>query len=151
MFLQCPKLQEILLWIGKTQHYMGQWHTCTDIVQFSLSLNKTDRAGFLLVYSAICWTIWKYRNEIIFRNSTPKSARNLIFLIISLVEYWTGSVPKKVKEAVLQNAVLCGAYAAAYAYAVGNRICVCGWKPHRKKHMRSNMRFRICGRIFGRI
>jgi hypothetical protein len=25
-----------------------------------------------------------------FRNATPKTARNIIFLIISLVHYWTG-------------------------------------------------------------
>lgn len=87
LFLNCPKIQEILFWLGKTQQHMFHWDTCTDIVQFSLSLVKTDREGFLLVYSAICWTIWKYRNDIIFRHSTPKSARNIILLIISLVEY----------------------------------------------------------------
>lgn len=61
------------------------------LYQFTITLNATDINVSLLVYSAICWTIWKYKNEISFRQATHKSAKNIILLIISLVEYWTGN------------------------------------------------------------
>lgn len=53
-----------------------------------------------MVFSSICWTIWKHRNEMCFQNATLKSGRQLILLIVSLLEYWLGSqqTKKKTKE-----------------------------------------------------
>ena len=46
--------------------------------------------AFLMVFSAICWTIWKHRNDLCFNKVPIKTGRNLIFLIISLLHYWLG-------------------------------------------------------------
>ena len=47
----------------------------------------------------MCWTLWKVRNESSINHKEVPTIRNIILLIISLVEYWTGHVTKKVKEA----------------------------------------------------
>lgn len=52
----------------------------------------------LLVFSAICWTIWKHRNELCFESGKKKTTRQIILLIISLVHYWTGQVKPRVQE-----------------------------------------------------
>lgn len=54
-------------------------------------LISKGRSTFLLVCSALCWTIWKYRNEFCFQLIAPKSLKQIVLLIISLVKYWTGS------------------------------------------------------------
>lgn len=77
---------------------MTEWSTCTNIVNFAITLSPDDQQAFLIVYSVICWTIWKHRNEIFFNNKTKKSARNIILLIISLVSYWIESASKKLKD-----------------------------------------------------
>lgn len=53
---------------------------------------------FLLVFSATCW---KHGNEVSFQNLQPKTARNLIYLIIYLVLYWTSH--KKIKKQVQEE------------------------------------------------
>ena len=51
----------------------------------------------LLVCSALCWTIWKYRNELCFNTGNAKTPKQIILLKISLVSYWTGTVKEPVK------------------------------------------------------
>ena len=99
LFLTCPFTQQIWFWLGKSQDSMHTWSNCNDILQFASTLPKTEQMGFLIMYSALCWTIWKYRNGICFNHSPLKTARNIILLIISLITYWTGHMSKKLKEA----------------------------------------------------
>jgi hypothetical protein len=42
--------------------------------------------------SGLCWSIWKLRNSIIFKQSKISSNRNMIILICSLIDYWTEMV-----------------------------------------------------------
>lgn len=73
------------------------WHTWDDIFQYSLSLHNYERTGILVVLSAVCWVIWKYRNDLCFNDCTTKSARSIILLIKSIVDYWTCTMKNQAK------------------------------------------------------
>lgn len=97
LFLTCTVAKQVWFWMGKSQFFFfTQWNTMEDIIEFSFTLSKSEQQAFLMVFSAICWTIWKHRNELCFQNAQPKSGRNIIFLTISLLHYWLGN--KKTKE-----------------------------------------------------
>lgn len=102
LFLKCRFTQQVWFWMGQSQLRFKTWNTIQDILEFAYTLTKYSRQAFLLVFSGFCWTIWKHRNEICFQQIPVKSGRQLILLIISLVEYWTGSkrVKKKVRTAI---------------------------------------------------
>lgn len=102
IFITCPVAKQVWFWMGKSQHYFIQWNTMEDIIEFSFTLPKTEQQAFLMVFSAICWTIWKHKNELCFTNTQPKSGRNIIFLIISLLQYWLGN--KKIKVQTKEQA-----------------------------------------------
>ena len=89
LFLECQFVKQIWFWMGQCQSHFLDWHNMNDIRKFALSLPTDQRTAFLTVFCAICWTVWKHRNEISFQNMQPKSARNVILLIMSLVLYWT--------------------------------------------------------------
>lgn len=72
----------------------------SDIVTFALTLKAENRSAFLIVVSAVCWSIWKHRNSICLSEMTVKTTRNLVLLIRSLVLYWLGHVKEKIKDAV---------------------------------------------------
>lgn len=95
LFLKCPLIQQIWFWLGETQDYMHNWDTFEDINDFALHLPGTQRAGFLIVVSALCWVVWKYYDDIFFDNSLIKIARSIILIIKFLVLYWTGNLKKK--------------------------------------------------------
>ena len=102
LFLQCSITQQVWFWLGHNQDIFSQWSICGDIVEYGIHLPKLRKIGFFLIFSALCWTIWKSRNDICFNRKEIPSIRTLILLIISLVEYWTGHVPKKAKEATFE-------------------------------------------------
>ena len=79
---------------------MQNWHTWDDIIHFAQSLDFANRTGFMIVLSAVSWSIWKHRNEVCFSNCNVKTARSLILLIKTLCGYWSGNLKKKVKDAV---------------------------------------------------
>lgn len=79
---------------------MHLWHTWDDIIDFACSLHSFDRIGFLIVLSAVTWSIWKHRNELCYNNMQIKSARSLILMIKSLCLYWICVMKKKVKDVV---------------------------------------------------
>jgi hypothetical protein len=56
-----------------------------------MSLPNNEKIAFLIVFSVICWTIWKHQNNLCFNKVPIKTGRNLIFLIISLLHYWLGA------------------------------------------------------------
>ena len=67
-----------------------------------MELPKSEQIAFVLIFSATCWTLWKHRNEICFQQLHPKSAKSIIYLIISLLLYWIGG--KKTKKTVQDEA-----------------------------------------------
>ena len=46
--------------------------------------------------SVACWTLWKHRNNICFTGAPCKNNISLLFLIISLLNYWLGNVKEKI-------------------------------------------------------
>lgn len=97
-------VQQIWYWLGKNSLYFREWRSLQSILHFAMSLGPSDRTAFLIVFSATCWTLWKHRNEICFHNIAPKTARTLIYLIISLVLYWTGhsKFKKKIQDQIFE-------------------------------------------------
>lgn len=57
LFLNCPLTQQIWFWLGQSQEYMHQWASFDDIIQFAVQLPTTQRYSFLIVFSALCWTV----------------------------------------------------------------------------------------------
>lgn len=102
LFLNCQLVSQILFWLGKQQLQCSHWHTLEEVFHFAITLPPLEKTAFLIVFSATCWTVWKHRNEVCFNNAQPKTARSLIYLIISLVMYWTGN--KKTKARTQQEA-----------------------------------------------
>lgn len=98
LFLKCPVARQIWFWFGNSQHHFSNWKTIADIFNFSGSLSKNQQIAFLVVFSAICWTLWKHRNALIFQDAKIHTIRSIILLIISLFEYWAGNIPKKIKQ-----------------------------------------------------
>lgn len=98
LFLNCQLVRHVLQWVGNNTIDCTQWGTLQEVFEFAVTLPSKDRTVFLIIFSAVCWTIWKHRNEVCFNNSPPKTARALIYLIISLVVYWTGH--KKTKPSL---------------------------------------------------
>lgn len=56
--------------------------------------------AFLIVVSAVIWSIWKHRNDLCFNNVREYTARNLILQILSLISYWSGTLKEDIQEAV---------------------------------------------------
>ena len=102
LFLHCTLARHVWFWLGNCQDHFCDWNSCKDVMIFALQLAPRQRVGFLLVFSAMCWTIWKHRNKICFQLYNIKSNKSLILLIVSLVEYWTGNTKQQVKEAVVE-------------------------------------------------
>ena len=86
--------------MGSCQQASIHWTKFSDIVHFANQLPPHQRAAMLLVFSAVCWTIWKHRNELCFESGKQKTIRQIILLIISLVHYWTGQVKPQVQESM---------------------------------------------------
>jgi zinc-binding in reverse transcriptase len=107
LFFTCHIAKQIWFWMGLCQNYFLQWHSIEDVVEFALALPLLRRKSFLIVLCAVCGALWKHRNNMIFRDSTHTSIRNLICLIISLVNYWAGGFPitlvHKVKQWLPEN------------------------------------------------
>jgi hypothetical protein len=102
LFITCPLARQVWFWMGKCNQYFTEWSSMDDIISFVVALPKHDKTAFLMVLSALCWTIWKHRNELCFQNVHLKTDRNIIFLIISFLNYWLGS--KKTKQQVRDGA-----------------------------------------------
>jgi hypothetical protein len=75
-------VRQVWFWMGICQDLIGHWTSVTDILQYTGSLLGKDRCAFGTMLSAVCWTIWKYRNEVIFKQSDT-TVRNTIILTIS--------------------------------------------------------------------
>lgn len=83
-------LEQVWFWMGDCQMLFTQRDNFQDILQFALTLHSIVRNAFLTVVSTVCWCLWKTRNEVTFHSSSVKSVRNMILLICSLVQHWSG-------------------------------------------------------------
>lgn len=69
-------------------------------MHFACSLPKNLQMAFLLVFSALSWTIWKLRNELCFQHHTSKTFRSTILMIIALTNYWTDLVKRQARDVI---------------------------------------------------
>jgi hypothetical protein len=76
--------------MGISQNYLSYWHSIKDMIEFALSLSSLMRNSFMIALSVVCWDLWKHKNQLIFKSAIHTSTRNLICLILSLVNYWAG-------------------------------------------------------------
>jgi hypothetical protein len=90
LFFTCYIAKQIWFWMALSQNYFPYWQSIKDVLEFALSLSPLMRKSFLIALSAVCWALWKHRNQIIFKSANHTSIRNLICLILSLVNYWAG-------------------------------------------------------------
>jgi hypothetical protein len=90
LFLTCYVARQIWFWMSLSQKYFSHWHSIKDVVDFALSLPFLRRQSFMIALCAMCWTLWKHRNIIVFKSSSHTSIRNILCLIMTLVNYWAG-------------------------------------------------------------
>lgn len=57
LFLTRPLAQQIWFWMGNNQHYFTKWTTIQDIIAFAGSLKGRSKTAFLIMFSALVWTI----------------------------------------------------------------------------------------------
>ena len=101
LFLKCRLAQHLWFWMGKSQDQFYTWNSVADIITFALSLPKHSQTAFLIMFSALCWTIWKIRNESCFHHTKQKSFRSIVLMVVSLINYWTGAIKKHSRELVV--------------------------------------------------
>jgi hypothetical protein len=89
--------------MGKSQDQFYTWTSVADIITFALSLPKHSQTAFLIMFSALCWTIWKIRNESCFQHTKQKSFRSIVLMVVSLINYWTGAIKKHLREMVVAD------------------------------------------------
>lgn len=98
LFFNCKQVQKIWFWLGKSQDFFYTWNSIIDIFDFAAQFSGVKQKNFLIILSTICWTLWRYRNEICFQSSTNKSIRAIILLIIYVFEYWVGHMDIRIRE-----------------------------------------------------
>lgn len=100
LFLNCSLAQQVWRCICSSKVSVEDWFSVKDVIKYAVSLQSSKKIAFLLIVSVICWTLWKHRNKICFQNKHVKTTKSIIYLIISLILYWTGSkkTKKKVQE-----------------------------------------------------
>lgn len=100
LFFTCPFTKQIWFYTGTCQSVSSNWSKFSDVIHFARQLPYSQKIALLIVCSAVCWTLWKLRNEMCFTNGKKKTHRQILFLIISLVQYWSGSVKETVKDSI---------------------------------------------------
>jgi hypothetical protein len=58
-------------------------------MHFSRSLSGKIKKSFLVALNAVCLCIRKIRNRLIFKDGSVPTVRNMICLILSLLQYWS--------------------------------------------------------------
>lgn len=89
LFVQCSFVRQIWFWLEACQEVFFQWFSVDDIVNFALSLPSSSQKTFLIVFSALAWTVWRQRNSICFENKPCPTDKNIILSILTTVVYWT--------------------------------------------------------------
>lgn len=100
LFLKCPYIAQIWFWMGQFQNFYGDWTSLENIQSLAQSLPLKQREAMLMVVSAICWGVWKTRNAVCFDNKPVPTIRQLLLLICSLLDYWTGTKKRYVMQFV---------------------------------------------------
>ena len=100
LILHCSIAKQIWFYMGECQNMIHIWVSFDDVFDYVHSLNGSEKYAFLVVFSAVCWVIWKTRNDCTFRSVTIPSIRNMILLTCSLVHWWTGLARGEVQKLV---------------------------------------------------
>jgi hypothetical protein len=69
---------------------------------YAQALPYKEKCAFLTILSAVCWSLWKCRNDIVFNDKHVGSNRNLLIVICSLLHYWSGLGKKDVQGLMKQ-------------------------------------------------
>src|ERR1017187_5999320 len=86
--------------MGLSQQCYKSWSSIKDIVQFACSLPNHMQISFLVVFSAISWTVWKLRNDLCFNHSNNKTFRTIILMIVALANYWSDLVKRQARDVI---------------------------------------------------
>lgn len=81
--------------MGVSQLNLPDWNKFEEILEYALSLQKSEQKAFLIETSAICWCIWKHRNDVCSSHKKPHSIRTMFIMINSTVNYRIGPRSKK--------------------------------------------------------
>lgn len=73
-----------------SQAYLPLWHSLEDILSFAYSLSKQSRVDFLMVFSALSWSVCLLRNKMCFQIFAGESVKSYVLRIINLVNLWVG-------------------------------------------------------------
>ena len=78
LFLKCPYVAQIWLWMGNFKNFYGDWTSLEQIFHLAHTLNPKQKEAILMVISTICWCVWRTRNAICFDNTLLPTIRNMI-------------------------------------------------------------------------
>lgn len=59
LFLKCPQAKKIWFLLGNSTLCFNDWSYCYNIFDFSCQLGSVKQICFLVIFSAVCWMIWK--------------------------------------------------------------------------------------------
>lgn len=57
LFFKCHYAQKIWGWVGGCQSLCNQWNSIADVIQFAVTLPKTQKTAFLIMVCAVVWII----------------------------------------------------------------------------------------------
>jgi hypothetical protein len=83
-------------WSLDTDTYLMKWYL------LPLFLSESNRKTFLIILCAVYWSIWIMRNYISFQHTPCISNRNMLIKICSLIQYWSRTMPQKIKSKMKQ-------------------------------------------------
>jgi zinc-binding in reverse transcriptase len=128
LFVQCEFVRQIWFWMGICQDLSIYWYNLEDVLTYAQSPPRKERTAFLTVLSAVCWSMWKYRNNIIFKDKQGNTIRNLIILICSSLNYGSGLF-KREEQVLIKNWMLQDLDMIPLQ-CISPVLCLAGWILH---------------------
>lgn len=68
------------------------------------SLGSLVALPLTLCLAAICWAIWKRRNEACFENKKLKHPAEIVIHICALLSYWAGLYGSEIQDKIVEGA-----------------------------------------------
>jgi zinc-binding in reverse transcriptase len=97
LMVLCLFVQTVWFWMGICQNLSPYRYSFDDVMIYAQALPYKEKCAFLTILSAVCWSLWKCRNDIVFNDKHVGSNRNLLIVICSLLHYWSGLGKKDVQ------------------------------------------------------